>query len=86
MPRDTDQQEKAVGCFFGKNAKDIERGDLLYTKGHVAIASAKDLILHASAYHMQVVEEPLQAFLSRLNETNHQLRSIKRLKFPVSPD
>ena len=86
MPRDTDQQEKAVGCFFGKNAKDIKRGDLLYTQGHVAIASANDLILHATAYHMQVVEEPLKAFLSRLDETNHQLRSIKRLKFPVSPD
>ena len=84
-PRDTDQQEETVGCFCGKNAKDIEKGDLLYTMGHVAIASGKHVVLHANAHHMQVVEEPLQAFLSRLDETNHQLRSIKRLKFPLTP-
>ena len=83
-PRDTDQQEETVGSFCGKNAKKIEKGDLLYTKGHVAIASGKTLILHANAHHMRVVEEPLQAFLSRLDAANRQLRSIKRLKFPVT--
>ena len=85
-PRDTDQQEETVGCFCGKNPEDIEKGDLLYTQGHVAISSGRDLVLHANAHHMRVVEEPLQAFLSRLDETDHQLRSIKRLKFLGTPD
>ena len=85
-PRDTDQQEETLGCFCGKNPEDIEKGDLLYTQGHVAISSGRDLVLHANAHHMRVVEEPLQAFLSRLDETDHQLRSIKRLKFLGTPD
>ena len=85
-PRDTDQQEETVGCFCGKNPEGIEKGDLLYTQGHVAISSGRDLVLHANVHHMRVVEEPLQAFLSRLDETDHQLRSIKRLKFLGTPD
>ena len=42
-PRDTDQQEETVGCFCGKNAKDIEKGDLLYTKGMLQLPQRKTL-------------------------------------------
>jgi len=34
-------------------------GDLVFWKGHVALVSAPGMIIHANAWHMAVVEEPL---------------------------
>jgi cell wall-associated NlpC family hydrolase len=66
-PRDTDLQEKLLGrkLAHGIEAK-LERGDLLYWKGHVAILAAPDRIVHASGHHMAVVAEPLAEALARI--------------------
>ena len=81
-PRDTDQQERNTGNFCGRDIQEAKEGDLLYTKGHVAIVSTVNSVIHANAYHMQVVEEPLKVFMSRLDAKNDQITSIKRLNFP----
>ena len=81
-PRDTDQQERNTGNFCGRDIEEVKEGDLLYTKGHVAIVSTVNSVIHANAYHMQVVEEPLKVFISRLDANNDQITSIKRLNFP----
>ena len=81
-PRDTDQQERNTGTFCGRDVQEANEGDLLYTKGHVAIVSTVNSVIHANAYHMQVVEEPLKVFISRIDANNDQITSIKRLNFP----
>ncbi|MCC5969891.1 MAG: C40 family peptidase [Pararhodobacter sp.] len=41
-------------------------GDLLFWKGHVAMVSAPGRIIHANAWHMAVVEEPLAEAEARI--------------------
>lgn len=79
-PRDTDQQERYVGEPFIGGISQAKAGDLLYTKGHVAILSERDTVVHANAYHMAVVEEPLEVFNSRLKRDSIEISSIKRVK------
>jgi len=43
-------------------------GDILFWKGHVGLISGPDSLIHANAYHMMVVEEPLQAAIVRIQE------------------
>jgi cell wall-associated NlpC family hydrolase len=75
-PRDTDLQEKLLGrrLAHGMEAK-LRRGDLLYWKGHVAILTAPDGIVHASGHHMTVVTEPLAVALARIGPPT----SVKRI-------
>ena len=56
IPRDTEDQENTAG----KAVNDIQRGDLVYFKGHVGIMTDAKNILHANAFHMKVCVEPLQ--------------------------
>jgi len=41
-------------------------GDLIFWKGHVALVSAPGMIVHANAWHMAVVEEPLAEAEARI--------------------
>jgi cell wall-associated NlpC family hydrolase len=55
--RDTDMQAATVGLpVAGGMDAPLLRGDLIYWKGHVAIAIDGDTIVHASGHHMAVVE------------------------------
>ncbi|MGH6994968.1 MAG: C40 family peptidase, partial [Stellaceae bacterium] len=49
-PRDTDMQESALGRAPSVN--DLRRGDLLFWKGHIAIARNAETIIHANAHAM----------------------------------
>lgn len=42
-------------------------GDLIFWKGHVAMVTAPGRIIHANAFHMAVVEEPLAGALARIS-------------------
>src|SRR5688572_17029242 len=55
-PRDTYMQQAALGSAVA--AKDLRRGDLIFWKGHVAIARDGESIIHANAFHMAVAIEP----------------------------
>lgn len=65
VPRDTDLQESSIG-----EAVDIgtglQRGDLIFWKGHVGIMRDADTLLHANAHHMLVASEPLAAACERI--------------------
>jgi cell wall-associated NlpC family hydrolase len=65
VPRDTDMQERVIGRPVEGGAP-FMRGDLVFWKGHVAIVSAPDRLLHANAHHMAVAEEPLAGALARI--------------------
>lgn len=79
-PRDSDMQEKALGApvLLGK----IQRGDLLFWKGHVAIAFDSETLIHANAFHMAAAMEPLKDTLARSEKAGSKVTSVKRLSQP----
>ncbi len=76
-PRDTDMQEKALGT--PADLKTIRRGDLVFWKGHVAIARDAATFVHANAFHMAVMVEPISEAIARIAAAGSQIASVKRL-------
>jgi hypothetical protein len=62
-----------------KNLDGLQRGDLLFWQGHVAIAQSADWMIHASGHHMEVVVEPIRRALERIGESHGPLLFVKRL-------
>jgi cell wall-associated NlpC family hydrolase len=76
-PRDSDMQELALGkpCAL----TELRRGDLMFWKGHVAIALDGETLLHANAHHMGVVTEPAADAIARIKATGSEVTSVKRI-------
>ena len=64
-PGDAHMQESGVGTAIGDNVRP-KRGDLFFWKGHVGLIRDENTLLHANAYHMAVVDEPLDAAIKRI--------------------
>ena len=64
-PGDADMQEASIGAAIGDNVKP-QRGDLFFWKGHVGLIRDENTLLHANAFHMAVVDEPLEQAISRI--------------------
>jgi len=64
-PGDSDLQELALGKTLSDGVRP-ERGDLLFWKGHVAMAADADTLLHATAQFMAVVREPIAIAIERI--------------------
>ena len=57
-PRDSDMQQDGLGrTLSAAETKKLRRGDLIFWKGHVAMARDADTIVHANAHHMATVIE-----------------------------
>ncbi|WP_293577744.1 C40 family peptidase [Phaeobacter sp.] len=69
-PGDSYQQEQELGRAIPLGAcqvpDDLQRGDLLFWKGHVALMHSADTMIHANAHHMAVVLEPVDAAVARI--------------------
>jgi cell wall-associated NlpC family hydrolase len=79
-PRDSDMQQDALGRpLEPAEAERLQRGDLIFWKGHVAIARDTTTIVHANAHHMATVIETTGAAISRIKEAGSELVAIKRL-------
>ncbi len=80
-PRDSDMQEVQLGLRI--KTKDglegLERGDLVFWKGHVGIMLDGVMMIHANAHHMAVSVEPLNEASARIAKTGTPISSIKRL-------
>ncbi|MGO9985932.1 MAG: NlpC/P60 family protein [Rhodomicrobium sp.] len=77
--RDSDMQMASAGePLDPANLEAVQRGDLLFWKGHVAIAQSPDWIIHASGHHMEVVVEPVRRALERTADTHGPLLAILR--------
>jgi cell wall-associated NlpC family hydrolase len=63
-PGDSDQQE-AIGTAIGEGTP-LRRGDLIFWKGHVALLTASDRIIHANGATMSVAYEGLAAAIARI--------------------
>jgi cell wall-associated NlpC family hydrolase len=79
-PRDSDMQQDGLGRLLGlaESAK-LQRGDLLFWKGHVAIARDADHIVHANAHHMATVIENTRDAIARIKAAGSEITAIKRL-------
>ena len=66
-PRDSDMQEAEIGQTIDR-AGGLQRGDLVFWKGHVGVMIDPETLLHANAYHMMVVAEPLRRAETRIRE------------------
>lgn len=64
-PADSDQQRDAVGTILPTGSP-VESGDLLFWRGHVAMAADEHTLIHANAHHMAVAFEPLDAAIARI--------------------
>jgi cell wall-associated NlpC family hydrolase len=76
-PRDSDMQEMALGKL--SSLGEMRRGDLIFWKGHVAIACDGETLLHANAHHMMVAIEPTAEAIARIKTAGSEVTSVKRI-------
>lgn len=76
-PRDSDMQELTLGTL--SNLQDLRRGDLIFWKGHVAIARDPETLIHANAHHMMVAIEPVADAIARIKAAGSAITTIKRV-------
>lgn len=78
-PRDTDMQQAELGTALAPDAT-LQRGDLVFWKGHVGIMQDATRLLHANGHHMQVASEPFDEARRRIAEKSFgAVTSIRRL-------
>lgn len=73
-PRDSDMQERALGNIIDR-AAGVQRGDLIFWPGHVGVMVDAAHLLHANAYAMATVIEPLASVEARIGTA----RTAKRV-------
>jgi dipeptidyl peptidase-like protein/NlpC/P60 family protein len=79
-PRDSDMQQAVVGQPLDPAETDsLRRGDLLFWKGHVAIARDAESIVHANVHHMATAIESTRKALARIKAAGSELLAIRRL-------
>ncbi len=78
-PRDADMQAITLGTPVALTAPK-QRGDLIFFPGHVGIMVDANLLLHANAFHMETMIEPLSALITRISpEYAEPITAVRRL-------
>jgi cell wall-associated NlpC family hydrolase len=79
--RDSDMQERALGFPLAVSASlvGLQRGDLLFWTGHVAIARDDTTLVHANAHHMAVAIEPTASAIERIRAASGEGARMRRL-------
>ena len=91
-PRDSDMQfsafqsvipvdeqiHSALSHDLTVNLSIVERGDLVFWKGHVGIMADSELLLHANAHHMSVAVEPLMTAIRRIADEGGVFLGVRR--------
>ena len=67
-PRDTDMQAK-IGVAV--EAGELQRGDLVFWKGHVGMMLDAERMVHANGHHMATVVEPLAEAIARIEAAGY---------------
>lgn len=76
FPRNTKDQIQ-MNFTSIQNQNTLNRGDLVFWKGHVGVLQNSDKLLHANQFHMKVVSEDLKEVITRIR-TNMKLEPIFR--------
>ncbi len=86
LPRDSDMQF----AWCGDEVPDwrepgaLQRGDLVFWKGHVGIMTGEAHLLHANAWHMAVACEPIETAIERI--ANYYAEPIGARRIDVSSE
>jgi cell wall-associated NlpC family hydrolase len=79
-PRDSDMQQAGLGCALEPHERSkLQRGDLIFWKGHVAIVRDRTTMVHANAHHMATVIEPIEPAFARIKQAGSDVVAIRRL-------
>jgi len=79
-PRDSDMQQGGLGKDLDlSQSTKLRRGDLIFWKGHVAIARDATTIVHANAHHMATAIENTADAIARIRATGSEITAIKRM-------
>ena len=76
VPRNSGDQEREIGKDIGPDA--LERGDLVFWKGHVGIMADAETLLHANMHHAMTATEPLEEALGRLEASGLEATRFAR--------
>ena len=78
-PRDSDMQRDSLGRTLDPaETRKLQRGDLIFWKGHVAIVRDADTIVHANAHHMATAVENTHAAIARIKASGNEIVAIQR--------
>ncbi len=86
-PRDSDMQVAEIGeaIEISEDLEGLQRGDLVFWKGHVGIMTDGVMMLHANAHHMSTVVETLPEAAERIaRQTGSAIAAIRRLPLSAS--
>jgi hypothetical protein len=79
-PRDSDMQEDSLGMALDPaESRKMQRGDLIFWKGHVAIARDAHTLVHANAHDMATAIENTSEAIARIKAAGSEITAIKRL-------
>ena len=79
-PRDSDMQQDSLGrALDPAQARKLQRGDLIFWQGHVAIARDAATLVHANAHHMATTIETTRDAIARIGAAGGEITAIKRL-------
>jgi cell wall-associated NlpC family hydrolase len=79
-PRDSDMQRDGLGrTLNATEMKKLQRGDLIFWNGHVALVRDAETIVHANAHHMATVVENTHDAIARIKAAGSEITAIKRL-------
>jgi hypothetical protein len=70
-------QEQEIGRPAA--VSDLQRGDLVFWEGHVAIARNSAMLIHANAFHMQVAIEPVAEAVGRIRASGSEITGVRRI-------
>ena len=76
-PPDSDLQAAGVGSALD-DGEEQRRGDLLFWRGHVAMALDADRLIHANAHAMAVTVEDTEAAIRRIAEQGDGPVTVRR--------
>lgn len=81
-PGDSGPQAAALGTPLPEDAP-LQRGDLIFWRGHVAWVSDPGTLLHANAHHMAVAHEPIAEAIARIAaQGGGAVTALRRLVTP----
>jgi len=79
--RDSDMQERSFLPTVEPAAdlSNLQRGDLIFWDGHVAIVRDGSTLIHANGHHMAVAIEPIADAVARNCAADLEISSVRRL-------
>lgn len=78
-PRDSDMMHAAIGEPLLINDLDgLQRGDLVFWKGHIGMMLDAERLVHANGYHMSTVIEPLRDAVDRIGKMFGPVTGFRR--------